>query len=229
MKTYTIALIVILIFAVFYIFLLDNSLSFVLTDTHTYILLGKSLSLGQGYRQIWLPGNPEYKKTPPFFPLLLAPIIYFLGYNFFVMKLICVITAIGSLGLVYLLFKRLKQSMALIILLLCGFSFQFVYYSQQILTEIPYLFFSLLALIFAKKAANRKNFYSGMLIFAIFFILISFFTRTIGASLGISMFIYLLLERRRYSTQSRFLKDIILLAFFIFIPIFLWKCCWLHL
>lgn len=222
MKRDSVAKIIILLLFLFYLFLLDGS-PIIGVDQSNYILLGKSLSLGQGYRELWSVGNPLHTKFPFIFPLLLTPIIYLFGYNFLVMRLLVVIMAIGSLWVVYLLFKRLTdESTALIILILTGLSPQILYFSYDICTEVPYLFFSLFALIFIEKFRYEEKWLSKTTFFAISFILLAYFTRFIGISLVAAILIYLLFERKADQNLSISVKKVIFGGLSIFIPILFW-------
>ena len=136
MKKDITAKIIILVFFMFYLLMLDN---YPVTggDQPFYILLGKSLSIGQGYSEIWSVGNPAHTKFPFLFPVILVPVIYFWGYEFFLIKLLLVFITIGSLWLIYLFFKRLSDKLtALLLLIMTGLSSQVYYYSYHILSEI---------------------------------------------------------------------------------------------
>ena len=84
MKKDTVAKILILLFGIFYLSSLSSFHMIQPGDTGAYILLAKSLSLCQGYREIWLVGNPLHTRFPFMYPLLLVPIIYLFGYNFLI-------------------------------------------------------------------------------------------------------------------------------------------------
>ena len=225
MKKDVIAKIFIITFICFNLLLLDNSPEIILTDASTYILLGKSILLRQGYRQIWSVDNEKYTATAVMLPLLLTPIIYFFGYNFLMMKLLCILMAAGALWIIYRLFRIISDEWtALLILIFTGASYQFIYYCHRVLTEIPYLLFSLMAITFIGHYKYSEDIkFNKTLIAAVFFTLVAYFTRPIGISLAAAILVYFLFERKPNQIFPLFLKNIIILGFFIFIPIILWE------
>ena len=70
-------------------------------DNATYVLLGKSIAEGRGYRSIWSPGEPPHYHYPFFFPLLLSPIILLAGLSFLWMKGLVVFFALFAVCLSY--------------------------------------------------------------------------------------------------------------------------------
>ena len=69
-------------------------------DSAQYIILGESLSQGKGLRMVNYPGEPFSFYYPPVFSLLLSPIIYFFGRNFYLMHLL--VALLGYLSLYFL-------------------------------------------------------------------------------------------------------------------------------
>lgn len=203
---------------------MDNSPEgFGYIDSLDYMLLGKSISLGEGYRQIWACGGAPYTPHPFLFPLILSPVIAVFGFNFLAMKIPVLVAAIGTLWLTYLFFRRASgPRTALAILALTAFSAQFIFFSQKIMTEIPYLFFSLLAIIFIERAKEEEMRRIWTIIFAGAFILAAFFTRVFGAMLAAGALAYLFFERNRDGDMRAYFKRLALLALFLGVPILLW-------
>lgn len=82
---------------------------------------------------------------PSGFPILLAPIYSLLGLNLWAMKIYCLLFFVGSLPLIYLIFRSIEQDSykALVITLLVAFNYHFIRFSDHVLSDLPFLFFSL--------------------------------------------------------------------------------------
>jgi len=202
---------------------LINNLPVFGSDSAAYIVLAKSLAEGNGYRDICLLNSPPHTKYPFVWPLLLTPIIYFSGYNFLLIKLLSIIMAICSLWFIYILFKdNLGKSEVFLLMVLTGLSPQVLSFCYGGSTEIPYLFFSLLALIFVKKYKEEERWLTKIVFVSVFFLLLSYFTRSIGISLLMASLIYLFLEKERDKDFFLRIKKVILTGFLLAIPIILW-------
>lgn len=209
------------LFVVLYIFLINAS-SGVSGDSAAYIVLGKSLSFGCGYRDICFAGKPPHNDLPFGFSFLLAPVIYFFGYNFLAMNFLIFITAVGSLYMIYLLFKYLNdESTAQIILILTALSCQFLYFSSSILPEMPYLFFSLSVLFFTEKFKHEEKWLSRNVFFIIFFATLAYFTRSIGLCLSAAVLCYLFFEIKRRQNLPLAVKKTVFAGIFLGLTIFI--------
>jgi hypothetical protein len=98
------------------------------------------------------------------------------------MKILIITMAIFAMFLCYIFFKEYSDEMvpSLIILLLTGICPFFLEYTTFVLSEIPYLVFSLLGLMFINRYYKDEVWLNGHLFIAILFMLLCFYTRTIG-------------------------------------------------
>ena len=186
-------------------------------DSATYIMLGKSLISGHGFKYMDIP----HTKYPFMFPLMLAPIVGLFGRNFLLMRLLIVLTALGSIGLTFWLFKRSFGTWpGLGIMVMTAASYPLVLECTRILSDIPYMFLSLLSLIFIRRYAHDERWKgkSGYICAAL--ILASFFTRYIGLALFAGTVIYLLVDSR--GTLALRLRKIALISLIFLIPASLW-------
>jgi len=127
-------------------------------DNARYIIAGKSIASGQGLHQIHDVNNPPYPYPNPMFPLMLAPIVALFGYQLWPMKFAVVLLAIAALYLSYRLFRdSLSESDSTLLLLFVAVSPQIVSFSHQIMTEIPYMVWSCLALLGARRYAKESH------------------------------------------------------------------------
>lgn len=187
-------------------------------DDSIYVVLGKSLAEGNGYRIISSPENYVNAEYPPLFPLFIS-LIFLLGGNIFVIKLLIGVLGVLGIYFIYLFLKLfLKEKQAFIITILTGIAPLFVFYTHQILSEVPYFLFSILALYFFVKSMDNK-FSKKYLFLCSLFILLAYFTRTIGFILIIAIGLYIIFERLNKSTIRKFIFIILIIA----IPILLWS------
>ncbi len=150
-----------IVFAVFFFLLffqlIDDNFSYLKGgDNASYILLGKALASGFGFSDINLPGNPPHTQYPPLFSLILSPVIYLFGYNFMWMRLLVIGSALAALYFTYRYFSlRLSKVMAFVLVFLTGTSYFVLTLSTEILPELPYIFFTMLALYLYDKYMDR--------------------------------------------------------------------------
>jgi hypothetical protein len=178
-------------FAVFSLLALDSDLK-VEHDSGIYIALGQSLVTGQGYSATYLAGHPPHTRYPPVFPAFLAPLIGLIGYHVPAMKLLMVALAMLTLYLLYVFFTDLAGDlMAFLVVTFTATSHGMLFYSQSIMTEIPYLCLSLLALFWVHRCSRRVEWSGRAMVVAVALISLAYLTRLIGLSLLLATVVYL--------------------------------------
>lgn len=125
---------------------------FTLHDGHTW---GDDFAQLIRHSQNLLDGKPYASRilvepwviSPPGFPLLMAPLVKFFGVNFKVLKLLNIGFWLGFVWFLYLLMhRRLGEDRALLGAAVFLFSPCFFTYKQNILSDIPFLFFTIAAI-----------------------------------------------------------------------------------
>ena len=139
------------------ILLFDANLSLT-GDNAQFINLGRSLADGHGLSET-IEGEPiPHTKYPFGFPLLLAITDIIFPDNLIALKSLIVLLYAISIPLTYLLIRRFApSSIALGASALCLASPLLLDYSHQIMSEIPFLLFSLLALILLHHAQKSNT------------------------------------------------------------------------
>ena len=137
-------------------------------DNAIYIILAKSLATGHGYMNIQDPVPRIEAQFPPLFPLLLAPIVWLWGTDAVqTMQALVTAFALGAFALSFLLFRRWTGSAMLAAAIVAGYaSSDLVWaFSHKVLTELPYLFFTLLACWWGSRyaAEGRWRSWVGLL------------------------------------------------------------------
>ncbi|MCM8787052.1 MAG: hypothetical protein NC935_03260 [Candidatus Omnitrophica bacterium] len=179
-----------LIFLVFligivYFFNLNNYLTAGGDDTH-YFLLARSLAETKTYSDIYLPEPKPHAIYPPLFSFILSILMQSGIEKIYLLKLLSLFCSLASLIVLWFILKYHNIKPYKIILL---FSLHplLIYKSTNLLTEPLYILLSLLAILFL-DLSKRKNFY---LLVAIFFMILAFYTRTVGiVFLGVIFIFY---------------------------------------
>jgi hypothetical protein len=168
-------------------------------DDARYIILAEGIATGQGYRLISFPHAPPEEAFPPGWPLLLAPLTYFFPGNYTVLKALSFLFVLAAIPLMYSLFtpylKRPYREMAVA---LAALNPLMIGAMGTVMSEAAYLFFSLLALKLFDLWRKEKegSTYWLLAVAVIFTVLYAQLIRTIGFSLVLAIFSYLLLARR---------------------------------
>ena len=101
------------------------------------------------------PGPVAY---PWGFPLLLAPVYAWLGMSLFAFKVVLVIFYVGFLLALYIgLRNRLSTTALLTLIALVGFNPFLLRFNNEILSDIPFLFFSTSALLILNNLSSQSN------------------------------------------------------------------------
>ena len=169
-------------------------------DSSSYVSLAESvLRLGDGYSDSMAPGAPvPHTVYPPGYPVLMAPLLAIFGRNFVVLKLLSVAFTVSSV-LVFCVLSKERVSPLLWLAMCLAFAVSpiVVDYSHWILSEAPFLFFTLLALLFLQKESAEEGIgkYFWLSLFAI---VATYYVRSIGiAFIGAGTLFYLIKRRWR--------------------------------
>lgn len=187
----------IIVFAcILYLLAFDSRLS-LNGDNAGYIALGESISQGEGLRALWSPNKYISDYSHKFMlSAVLALIIKIFSQNLFIFKIMILLMALLSL---YSLNKLLKSittnKIRFSVLLLTALNPLILNYSHLVLTEIPYLLFSVVAIYFAYKSLSNPKKIDFNIVWTSIFICISLYTRVFGSVLALSIIIYLLIRK----------------------------------
>jgi 4-amino-4-deoxy-L-arabinose transferase-like glycosyltransferase len=171
----------------------DRLLS-IIGDNAEFAILGRALARGEGFRYINHPGLRPGTKYPPGFPLMLAGWAGIFGESIMAMKILVLLTYIAVVGMTFVVARRfIDDARAVLAALLVATSATVATYSHQILSDMPYTFFSLLAIyLMARGERDRRMLWAGiaMCVWA-------YFVRTVGASLLVAALAFLLMKHKR--------------------------------
>lgn len=181
-------------------------------DNAEFIALAHSLAQGQGLSYINSPDPQPATKYPFGFPLLLAPLAWAFPGDWVPMKAwVLVLFALG-MGVLYQLAKErvgVLPGLAVVVLsLVTGKSYLthsadgaaygplLLHYAHQVMSEGPYLTFSLLALWLVERGVGREGIKGNWwLVGGFACTLWAYYIRTAGIALVAAVVLYLLLRR----------------------------------
>ena len=154
-------------------------------DSATYVLLAESLlTPGDGYSVSWEPGPPQaHTKYPPVYPAFLAPLVAIFGRNFVVLKLLSIVFTAASVC-VFCRYARCRRETMPWFFLALAFAVSpgVIDYSRWMLSEAPFLLFTLFALWQLDRDRDEKGM-GWPFWLALLAAVIDFYVRSIGALL----------------------------------------------
>ncbi len=180
-------------------------------DNAVYLMLAESIVEGKGYVQLHLPDEPAHTNYPLGFPVLLS-LVHILsgGVNVLGAKLLVVLAGIVAVFFMYGICEHLFKKKAWVVMAFLVSIPMLVSYNNEVLTEIPFLCFSMGTIYFLLKARPaRKRFYW----FAFGFAICALLLRTAGISLVLGVMLFLLFKK-----QYKYLGIFALLFVLAFVP-----------
>lgn len=203
--------------SVYYIFSLDR-LPILANDSSVFVGLADSIARGLGYGFEGLSGFVPHTKFPFLHSLLMAPFIKLFGINFLILKLLMVVLTISSFVCVFRLISIIEKKQALPVFLFCACSAYLFTYSRNLMSEIPYMFWSALALYFIYRQNTKKKAAIIDYVCSITFILAAYFTRSVGIVLIPAYLISIFDKERNYKS----IKKCLGLGLIFAIPVLWW-------
>jgi len=160
-------------------------------DSAIYISLAQSLAHGKGYAYM----GYAHTKYPPGFPLVLSPIVLLFGKNYLLMRAFVAACAVGSVGMTYLLFRRIASvGVAVAVALITAAAFPLAIETTNILSDLPFMLASLSALYAAERSRGSSR--SRWFWWTVTFIALSYLMRTVGFTLALAFAASLVLDDR---------------------------------
>ena len=169
-------------------------------DFAQYIICAQNIAQNKPYTADVMINNPTI--YPPGFPLILAPLIKIFGVNFKILKSLNIIFwFLASLLFFALARKKIPENIALILYVFFLFSSFFFTYKQNILSDIPFVFFMMLSLfIFSEYQEADKTNPKWQTVLWILFVSSLCFTMLVRSAgivfFAATIFYFLCIERR---------------------------------
>ncbi|HUP14357.1 MAG TPA: hypothetical protein VM187_19175, partial [Niastella sp.] len=175
-------------------------------DDTAYYLLGKTLAAGNGYTNAHQLGSAAHNHFPPGYPAIIAVMCKLFGSDLIFIKQVNGFFLLGSVALLCLITWKMGRNIHLTFLvgLFTVLNAHLLEFSVATMSEVPFLFFSLLCLILAMATNYEKPLFKNI-IFWLLIICVSFtyHVRTTGISILVGLLAFLLFRKNwRYALAS---------------------------
>ena len=186
------------IFIISYLYIFD--VKFDLNgDNFEYLNLAKSIIEGKGYSFPYAPNSIPTNWFPPGYSSILALEMFVFGNNIIAFKVINGLFFLGSILLLYnisrLVITNIQLAFSICVLLLLNSGL--LRFSTIIMSEMSYLFFSMLTFFCVIKLKNevvvwKSKYFYGIILFSV----AAFYIRSIGIVLPVAIALHWLFEKR---------------------------------
>ena len=168
-------------------------------DNAAYYLLGKALAAGDGFTSIWQPGDRPHAHFPPGYPAILAVAMTLGLTSTTAIKLLNGAFLLGTVALLFPVFRRMTGS-APFAAVACAFTAlnaHVLYYGTIMMSEVPFLFFTALALYGATRTDLERAPWRDRWFWAtLAALVVTVYVRSIGVAAVFGLVAYFAWHRR---------------------------------
>ncbi len=189
---------IIMLAGMLYCFTFDSKLD-LSGDNVKYYLLGQALANGKGYVSIWEPDTPQHTHFPPGYPAIIALVIMHGFKKVVAIKVVNFVFLIFTSFILYAMTKRLASSLvAMIVAILFCTNATLLHYSSIMMSEMSYIFFSLLTLWLMLEGAEKGQWSGRVCLWSLALVsaIVAYFIRGMGVALFLTIIIYLFFRRQ---------------------------------
>jgi hypothetical protein len=169
-------------------------------DSASYYMLGKSIAQGDGYSSISSPAKPPANHYPPGYPAIVGAVMKIFSDKISTVIIANGIMFLASVILLFELFLLLTANinLAFVASFLLLVNYHLLRYSTMMMSEIPFLLFSVLALVlFIKQMEDERPFYKSPYFYtALLMLSWSYYIRSAGIALIGAVMLYLLINKK---------------------------------
>ena len=174
-------------------------------DYCMYISHARNIVEGRPYGDTGYIYNPRRviapRTYPPVFPLLLVPVYYFFGMNLLAMKVEVILIFLLALFIIYLAFREeLEWPYLTALIALIGFNPQIWAFKENVLSDLPFLFFAYLSFYLIHQAYRVNRPTASKLAYVLLIgvaIYLACGTRSIGLVLIPCLFFYHFIKNKK--------------------------------
>lgn len=182
-------------------------------DDTSYYLLGKALASGKGYTNIHELGNAPHNHFPPGYPAIIAVICKLFSSDLIFVKQVNGFFLLGSIALLCLITWKLGRNIhvTFLVALFSLLNAHLLEFSVSTMSEVPFLFFSLLCIVLAMKTNYEKPVFKNITFWGLIICLsFTYHVRTTGISLLIGLLAFLLLKKNWKYALAGFVGFVVL-------------------
>ena len=168
-------------------------------DNFGYLNYASSILQGHGYSSPYSPDYPATNWFPPGYSCILAVLMLFVGNNIVLLKVANGLFFLGGILLFFTLIKKVTQSrpLAFSVCVLLLLNSGLLRLATILMSEIPYFFFSMLALYSLSKLDEdvkiwKSKYFYGMLLSAV----AAYYIRSVGVVLAGAIVLYWIFEKK---------------------------------
>jgi len=168
-------------------------------DNANYYILGNSIANGEGYANIHHVEKEAHYHYPPGYPLLIASVVSVFSNDIIAIKILNGVFLLGAILLLFFIVKKISQNdhIAFAVSLLSLLNYHILCYSTIMMSEIPFLFFSLLCIwLFLKIDFSKPVFKNWLFFLLIICLSFSFYIRSVALALFVSMSCFLAFKKQ---------------------------------
>ena len=204
--------ILIITFGTIYSSVFDKKVSLV-GDNASYYILGTALANGEGYTNIHHQEKEAHYHYPPGYPVLIAGVMQLFSDDISTIKIVNGLLFLGSVLLLFFISIDLINNvhLAFVASLLTLLNYHLLTFATIMMSEIPFLFFSLLSLwLFFRVDFTKRSYKNVWFVLLIVCVTFTFYIRSTGLALIVSIAFFLLLKKH-WQYLTSFLGGTILL------------------
>lgn len=173
-------------------------------DNASYYILGQSLATGQGYRDIQSIEKEPHNHFPPGYPAIVAVASKFFSNDILFIKKVNGFFLIASVLVMFFIVKEMTESyhVAFVISMFTLLNYHMLHYSNIMMSEMSFIFFSLISIwLMIKMDFEKPLSKNWMFLLLIITVTITYYIRSTGiALLGTLGLILLLKKQWKYLT-----------------------------
>ncbi|MBC8754793.1 glycosyltransferase family 39 protein [Kordia sp. YSTF-M3] len=194
----TYVLLLIVSYFTIYNTIFDEKVSLV-GDNASYYILGNSIANGDGYTNIQHSEKEAHYHYPPGYPVVIAAVVKVFSNDIITIKKLNGAFLLGAILLLFFIVKRLTENdhIAFSVSFITLLNYYILGYATIMMSEIPFLFFSLLCVLVFLKIDFSKPIFKNWLFFLLLICLsFSFYIRSVALALFVSMVCFLCFKKQ---------------------------------
>ncbi|MEM6718201.1 MAG: glycosyltransferase family 39 protein [Bacteroidota bacterium] len=167
-------------------------------DNASYYILGNSIAEGEGYTNIHHAEKEAHFHYPPGYPLIISGAITLFSNDISTIKMVNGAFLLGAILLLFFIIKKLLQNdlIAFAASFITLLNFHILEYATMMMSEIPFLFFSLLCIwLFVRIDFSKAVLKNGPFFILVICLTFSFYIRSVALALVASMAGFLFLKK----------------------------------
>ena len=168
-------------------------------DNAEYLIMTKSLVEKGGVFHLYMRNEPPNTLGSIGLPVLLSPIYVIWGYDFIKMKILIMVLGLLIFPILFKIFRKFHGFyLSGLLTIICFSSPYMVSSARSIMTEVPYIFWSLLSILLILNYLEKETIDWKFIVLIWVVMLMTFATRPLGVSIFFALCGYLFIAKPWY-------------------------------